>query len=265
VIGVGTGGSPQEYKGLGRDPAQRGALMEEVIQVALEALAKDEAGPELPYRTPHSAGVLTRRIMPTSFTKPHPRFARAALSDESIVYTAEHGWALMTAREAVPETARKLKLYHSTLEAAGHDAATLAFCREWSMVQKMIYVGESDEQAVADVDEPLNYLARQSAKSFGGTAEGAGFKNSIVGVSAVDREGFLNKAMIVGGPGSVAESIAEYQAAGVDHMTLVFIYGQLNPALAAASLRRFIDEVMPRFSGPVAAARGVAASHATSD
>lgn len=48
-------------------------------------------------------------------------------------------------------------------------------------------------------------------------------------------------------------------------MTLVFIYGQLNPALAAASLRRFIDEVMPRFSGPVAAARGVAASHATSD
>jgi alkanesulfonate monooxygenase SsuD/methylene tetrahydromethanopterin reductase-like flavin-dependent oxidoreductase (luciferase family) len=265
VIGVGTGGSPQEYKGLGRDPAQRGALMEEVIQIAMEAMGKDEDGPELRYRTPHSQGALTRRIMPTSFTKPHPRFARAALSDESIVYTATRGWALMTAREAVPETARKLKLYHSTLEAAGHDEAALSFCREWSMVQKMIYVGESDEQAMTDVDEPLNYLARQSAKSFGGTAEGAGFKNSIVGVSAVDREGFLNKAMIVGGPDTVAESIAEYQAAGVDHMTLVFIYGQLNPALAAASLRRFIDEVMPRFSGPVEAARGVAAAHATSD
>ena len=50
VIGVGTGGSPQEYKGLGRDPAQRGALMEEVIDIALEAMAKDEDDPELPYR-----------------------------------------------------------------------------------------------------------------------------------------------------------------------------------------------------------------------
>src|SRR5260370_35301745 len=103
---------------------------------------------------------------------------------------------------------------------------------------------------MTDVDEPLNYLARQSAKSFGGTAEGAGFKNSIVGVSAVDREGFLNKAMIVGGPDTVAESITEYQAAGADHMTLVFIYGHLNPALAAASLRRSIDAVMPRVPGP---------------
>ena len=87
----------------------------------------------------------------------------------------------MTAREAVPETARKLKLYHSTLEAAGHDEAALSFCREWSMVQKMIYVGESDEQAMTDVDEPLNYLARQSAKSFGGTAEGAASRTASSG------------------------------------------------------------------------------------
>lgn len=264
VIGVGTGGSPQEYKGLGRDPAARGQLMEEVISIALAAMTKDEDGPELPYSTPHSSGVLTRRIMPTSVTKPYPRFARAALSDEGIVYTASRGWALMTAREAAPEIARKLKLYYATLEAAGHSPETLTFCRDWTMVQKMIYVGESDEQAMADVDEPLSYLARQSAKSFGGTAAAAGFKNSIVGVSAVDRDDFLAKAMIVGGPDTVAASIAEYQAAGVDHMTLVFIYGQLNPALAAASLRRFIDSVMPKFSGPVEAARGVAASHVTS-
>jgi alkanesulfonate monooxygenase SsuD/methylene tetrahydromethanopterin reductase-like flavin-dependent oxidoreductase (luciferase family) len=264
VIGVGTGGSPHEYKGFGRDPARRGPLMEEVIQIALRAMAKAEDDPDLEYSTPHSNGVLVRRIMPGSYTKPHPRLARAALSDESIVYTAEHGWALMTAREAVLETARKMKLYHSTLEAAGHDDQTLAFCREWSMVQKMIYVGDDDASALADIEGPLDYLAAQSQKAFGGSAASAGFKNSIVGVSAVDRDDFLAKAMIVGGADSVTESIAEYQAAGVDHMTLVFIYGQMNPALAAASLRRFIDGVLPRFTSPVEAARGVAASHVTS-
>jgi alkanesulfonate monooxygenase SsuD/methylene tetrahydromethanopterin reductase-like flavin-dependent oxidoreductase (luciferase family) len=265
VIGVGTGGSPQEYRGLGRDPAQRGPLMEEVIQLALKAMAKEENDPDLAYQTPHSQGVLTRRIMPTSFTKPHPRFARAALSDEGIVYTAEYGWALMTAREGVAETARKWALYHSTLNAAGHDAQTLAFAHQWSMVQKMVYVGVDDESALAEVAGPLDYLAAQSQKSFGGTAAAAGFKNSIVGVSAVDREDFLAKAMIVGGPEKVAHEIAEYEAAGVDHMTLVFLYGQMNPGLSAASLHRFIDEVMPRFSGPVETAERVAAAARLSD
>ena len=118
--------------------------MEEVIQVALEALAKDDDGPELPYRTPHSAGRADQADHAYLVHQAAPPVRAGRAVGQSIVYTAEHGWALMTAREAVPETARKLKLYSSTLEAAGHDAATLLFCREWSMVQKMIYVGESD-------------------------------------------------------------------------------------------------------------------------
>jgi alkanesulfonate monooxygenase SsuD/methylene tetrahydromethanopterin reductase-like flavin-dependent oxidoreductase (luciferase family) len=264
VIGVGTGGSPQEYKGLGRDPQDRGPLMDEVLNVATAAMRKTGDDPDLEYSTRHASGVLTRRIMPTSFTKPHPRFARAALSDGGIVYTAEHGWALMTAREAVPETARKWKLYHDTLNAAGHDEQTLSFAHDWSMVQKMVYIGEDDASAMDEVAAPLDYLAEQSMKSFGGTAAAAGFKNSIVGVSAVDREDFLKKAMIVGGPDTVAQTIGEYQDAGVEHLTLVFLYGQMNPALATRSLRRFIDEVMPRFSDPVLTAYRLAASAASS-
>lgn len=265
VIGVGTGGSPQEYLGLGREPGDRGPLMEEVIQLATQAMLKREDDPDLEYSTPHARGRLTRRIMPTSFTKPTPRFARAALSEEGIVYTAERGWALMTAREATEETGRKWALYHSTLDAAGHDPDTLAFAREWSMVQKMVYVGADDDSALAEVEAPLSYLAAQSQKSFGGTAAAAGFKNSVVGVSAVDRDDFLAKAMIVGGPDKVAREIAEYEAVGVDHMTLVFLYGQMNPTRAAASLRRFIEEVMPRFSDPVEAAERIAAAASISD
>jgi alkanesulfonate monooxygenase SsuD/methylene tetrahydromethanopterin reductase-like flavin-dependent oxidoreductase (luciferase family) len=263
IIGVGTGGSPQEYKGLGRDPAQRGALMDEVIRIAEQARRKTLDDPDLEYATPHSEGVLTRRIMPTSYTKPGPRFGRAALSDEGIVHTAERGWVLMTAREAVPETARKWRLYHDTLNASGHDEETLVFAREWSMVQKMVYVGETDESALADVAGPLDYLAEQSKKSFGGTAASAGFKSSIVGVSAVDRDDFLEKAMIVGSPETVARKISEYEGVGIGHMTLVFLYGQMSPALGARSLRRFIDEVMPRFTDPVQTAEHVAYSATT--
>ena len=148
----------------------------------------------------------------------------------------------MTAREAAQETARKIALYHATLDAAGHDEATLAFCREWSMVQKMIYVGESDEQADGGRGRAAQLPGRAVRRSPSAAPRRA--RASRTASSASPRstaKDFLNKAMIVGGPETVAESIAEYQAAGVDHLTLVFIYGQLNPALAAASLRRFID------------------------
>nr|WP_042178711.1 LLM class flavin-dependent oxidoreductase [Kibdelosporangium sp. MJ126-NF4]CEL13359.1 Alkanal monooxygenase alpha chain [Kibdelosporangium sp. MJ126-NF4]CTQ99049.1 Alkanal monooxygenase alpha chain (EC 1.14.14.3) [Kibdelosporangium sp. MJ126-NF4] len=260
VIGFGTGGSPQEYKGLGRDPQQRGPMMEEVIQVALRAMDKTLDDPDMEYATTHSSGVLTRRIMPTSFTKPRPRFGRATLSDEGIVYAAQKGWALMTARADVAETGRRLALYHQTLDEAGHDEETVAFARHWSMVQKMVYVGESDESALVDVSAPLDYLAEQSRRTFGGTAREAGFKNSVVGVAATDRDAFLAKAMIVGGPDTVVREIEAYRAAGVAHLSLVFIYGQLDADLAHHSLRRFIDEVMPRVTDPVSTAERHAVS-----
>jgi hypothetical protein len=48
-------------------------------------------------------------------------------------------------------------------------------------------------------------------------------------------------------------------------MTLVFLYGQMKPGLAAGSLRRFIDEVMPAFSDPVQTAERIAAAASFSD
>jgi alkanesulfonate monooxygenase SsuD/methylene tetrahydromethanopterin reductase-like flavin-dependent oxidoreductase (luciferase family) len=265
VIGVGTGGSPQEYKGLGRDPGQRGQLMEEVLDIAGQALAKTLDDPDLPYETQHSSGVLTRRIMPTSFTKPGPRFARATLSDEGVISTAKRGWAMMTARDAVAEIGRRYSLYFETLEAAGHDAQVLDHCRTWTMTQKLVLVGETDEEAMRLVKEPLDNLAEQSRRSFNGqSAEAAGFRNSIVGVSAVDRDDFLEKAMIVGSPATVAAKIAQYQAVGVEHMTFAFLYGWMDPTVGRRSLQLFIDDVMPQFGGAMEDARRVAISSVTS-
>jgi alkanesulfonate monooxygenase SsuD/methylene tetrahydromethanopterin reductase-like flavin-dependent oxidoreductase (luciferase family) len=265
VIGVGTGGSPQEYKGLGRDPEQRAALMEEVIEIALRALAKTNQDPDLPYETAHARGVLTRRIMPTSFTNPGPRFARATLSDSGVIATAKRGWAMMTARDAVEEIRRRFALYFDTLDAAGHSFDVIDHCRSWTMLQKLVLIAETDDEARRLVTDPLDNLGEQSRRSFNGqTPEAAGFRNSIVGVSAVDREAYLERAMIVGGPDTVARRISEYRDAGVEHMTLVFLYGWMDHSVARRSLQLFIDEVMPRFSDPLDAARRLATSSVTS-
>ncbi|MFF4597592.1 LLM class flavin-dependent oxidoreductase [Amycolatopsis sp. NPDC001319] len=248
TIGVGTGGSPREYQGLGRDTANRAALMDEVLDVAFRALDKrDDDGVEIGFTTTHSNGLLTRRIMPGSF-RPSIRFARAALSDQGILDAAGRGWALQTARDELDETARKWALYHDALDRSGHDEQTIQDARDWSLVQKMIYVGETDESALREVTPALDYLDASTAKAFQGAAGAAKFRNSVVGVAASDRDAFVRKAMIVGSADTVAREIAAHAERGIGHLALVFLYGQMDPALGNRSLQRFIDHVMPRFA-----------------
>ena len=249
VIGVGVGGSPKEYEGLGRDTQQRGPLMDRVLDIAIAAMDRTDDDPPLDATTDYSSGTLTRRIMPGSFTEPRPRFARGALSDESIVDTARRGWALQTARAEAPEIGRRLALYRQTLGESGHDQATVDWAQEWSMVQKIVFVGQTDEQALEAIQAPLDYMDRETQRTFA-TAGGSQFTNTVVGVSASDRADFIDKAMIVGSADTVARQIAEYQDAGVDHLACVFLFGQIDPGEAEKSMRRFIDDVMPRFSGP---------------
>ena len=258
TIGVGTGGSPREYEGLGRDTGERATLMDEVLDVAFRALDKtDDDGVDIDATTTHSSGLLTRRIMPSSY-RSTLRFARASLSDGGILDTARRGWALQTARDALPETARKWALYQQALTEAGHDEETTRSARDWSLVQKMVYIGDTDESALREVTPALDYLDASTAKSFRGAAGATKFQNSVVGVAAGDRKAFLDKAMIVGSVDTVTEEIARYRDAGIDHLALLFLYGQLDPELGNRSLTRFIGEVMPRFSEaavPAGAAR----------
>ena len=254
TIGIGTGGSPREYEGLGRDTGDRAALMEEVLDVAFRALAKtDGDGIDVDATTTHSTGKLTRRIMPSSYS-PRIKFARASLSDSGVLDAARRGWALQTAREDLAETARKWALYHGALDAAGHDLETLRAARDWSLVQKMVYVGETDEAARREVEPALDYLDTSTAKAFSGVAGSASFQNGVVGVAASDRQAFLDKAMIVGSPDTVATEIDRYRQAGIGHLALLFLYGQMDPAQSMRSLRRFVDEIMPRFAGSAAPA-----------
>ncbi|OYO00213.1 LLM class flavin-dependent oxidoreductase [Enemella evansiae] len=248
VIGIGSGGSPHEYIGLGRDQNQRAALTDEVVDVALAALEKELDDPDLEYETAHSKGVLKLRIMPTSWNR-RPRFARAALSEQGALRAAELGWPLMTGRMLPDEIAERYATYYSALDAAGHDAETIRYARDWSLTQKIVYVGETDEQAMEAIQKPLDYITTMTRNLFAVNSDTAGFKNSVVGVSPEDRDAFVEKAMLVGSPDTIAAQIDQYAAAGIGHMSFVFLFGQLPVDAGRRSLQLFIDKVMPRFGG----------------
>lgn len=251
IIGFGPGGSPVEYQGMGREPRDRYALMFENLEVVEAALAKRMEDPPLQWKTSHDSGELRTRIMPSGFNRERPPFGRATQSDDGTVWTAERGWHLFTAREDVDGIAARFSLYRQALAEAGHAAEVVEDLLDWSLVQKQVHIADTDEQAVAETRERLGLMAENQRRSFQMTAGMDQAKamalKSVVGVSPQNPDEFLQHAMIVGSPDTVAREIRRYaEVAGVRHMALLMNYGFMDRATADRNVQRFVAEVLPQ-------------------
>jgi alkanesulfonate monooxygenase SsuD/methylene tetrahydromethanopterin reductase-like flavin-dependent oxidoreductase (luciferase family) len=278
IIGVGVGGGPIEFAGFGRRTEDRRELTEEVLDIAIKAWAHQYGEPPLEFNSPAFAGRLDGRIIPTSVRKPHPLLARACVSDESVIRSAERGWPIFTGRFPPDRTGRQWALYRDTLAAAGHSAAIEQECRDWSAMLKIVYVAETDEQAEREIAEPLaNYLrAARLANSADRIYEAseaplaphvAAAAASPVGppstngpyppsATTLDTEAFKERAMIFGSPHTVAREIQNYADVGVTGMMLWLTWGYNDADRVRSSLRLFVNEVMPRFAAAPPPRRG---------
>jgi alkanesulfonate monooxygenase SsuD/methylene tetrahydromethanopterin reductase-like flavin-dependent oxidoreductase (luciferase family) len=112
----------------------------------------------LAYTTAYDHGEVTGRIMPGPYGgKPHPRLARGPHSDDGFHWAAARGWPVFFGRYPAPTIADKLALYTGALEEHGHSPEAIAKALRWSFVQKMVYVADSDEQALTDLVEPIRF------------------------------------------------------------------------------------------------------------
>jgi alkanesulfonate monooxygenase SsuD/methylene tetrahydromethanopterin reductase-like flavin-dependent oxidoreductase (luciferase family) len=252
IIGVGPGGSPIEFAGFGRDHRTARDLTEQVVDIALKAWAHEYGAPPLEFETPFMKGRLDGRVMPTSIRKPHPLLARACVSDASVVASATRGWPIFTGRFPAERTGHQWRLYRDTLAAAGHTPSVMQECLEWSAALKMIYVGETDAQAWADVQEPItNYLQAAWIANSADSLEAEISRGSegqisyTTNVSAETRQAMIERAMIIGGPETVAATLREYANVGVDHMLLWFVWGYNSPERVWRSFELFNQEVRP--------------------
>jgi alkanesulfonate monooxygenase SsuD/methylene tetrahydromethanopterin reductase-like flavin-dependent oxidoreductase (luciferase family) len=198
--------------------------------------------------------------MPTSVRKPHPLLARACVSDASVVTSARRGWPIFTGRFPPERTGHQWRLYRETLTAAGHPAALVQACLEWSAALKMIYVGETDAQAQVDVQEPVtNYLQAAWVANSADSLEAEIARSTdgrivyATSVPAETRQNMLERAMIIGGPETVATQLNEYAAAGIEHMMLWFVWGYNSPERVWRSFDLFNQEVRPRLTATSAA------------
>ncbi|HZO37349.1 MAG TPA: LLM class flavin-dependent oxidoreductase [Solirubrobacteraceae bacterium] len=257
IVALGAGGSPLEFAGLGRDPATRAELFDQNLEIMLGAWAADvEADGPFAYETAHEHGVLLGRIMPGPYRKPHPMLARGVVSDGSMLATARRGWPIFFGRTNVEQTATRLGLYRAELEASGHSQEVIDECLRWTATQKTVYLAETDELAMEQAREPLANLGRLSKRAFQAVQPNDAVKASseeetkaLLGISANDREAFIEGATIIGSPETVTARIQEYADAGVENLALHFTWGYNDLDRVKRSFELFTDEVMPRFAG----------------
>lgn len=250
IMGIGSGGSPLEFEGFGRDPASRGELTAEVMDVAYRAWKHKPGDLPLEYRTRHESGLMRGRIMPGPYRKGHPLLARAALSEPGWADAGRKGHPLFFGRVGLEGAVRAMKAYDAALADAGWSKEHVEFCKEWTTIQKTVLIAEDDDTAQQLIDEPLNNLQALSKAAF--AAYGDEQRKAVTGVSGDDpaafRKSFVEGATIVGSPATFIDKLKQYEDAGIRHVALHMNFGAMRPEVTRKTLDLFIDKVMPKFS-----------------
>lgn len=251
TVGIGRGNRPAEFVGYGVPQEESRGRFEEGIDIAIQAWTQPYVEYEGRYwRIPRTP------VHPKPITKPHPPIAVAAISGETIAWAARRGYRLLSSGLFTPlhQSVEQRQRYAEALAAAGHDAATVQrLLGQWTLT-KHVYVAPTDEQAQAEArDAELWYLDSycRSMRADHLTNVSAAVRQQaeqmIAQIQRLRWDDLLREALLIGSPETVADKVAELQAAGVGELACWMNFGGLPPDKVRRSMELFAHEVMPAF------------------
>lgn len=179
--------------------------------------------------------------------QPHPPIWVAAASPESIAWTVEHDYALITTAGIRPlENVRRMRqAYDEQLRAAGKDPDGAQFG-----LQRYVYVADSRRDALDAVQEALytNRIAdryRSGSESIAaGVADASPLPDEPSPDDLVDR-------LIFGDPETCIEKLqSELDEFRPTHLSFFMAFGGLDQRRVLRSMRRFAEEVLPYITAP---------------
>ena len=251
-VGVGRGSIYNEYEfvgyGLRSDDARARATE------ALEILTR--AWTEAPFAYHGKYYQLSLpELRPRPFQKPHPPIWRSVVTPPSFRECGRLGVPIMTPRIPIARIPERLALYDEGLVEGGHDAATRARLREQAAIWRHVYVGESQAEAddmlgAAVLHTRQHMLHARTAHNPSDFHVDQAFMNPFTDPAVADADGVrwsLETGALCGTAKRVAEQVDELRAAGVQHLLSQLSFGYLSHAKITASMRRFSEDVMPRF------------------
>jgi alkanesulfonate monooxygenase SsuD/methylene tetrahydromethanopterin reductase-like flavin-dependent oxidoreductase (luciferase family) len=249
IVGLGRGNRPAEFVGYRVPQAENRGRFEEAAEIVVAAWTQDVVRYEGRYWQ-----IPPLTVHPKPLTRPHPPIAVSVVSPETITWTAEKGYRLLSSGLHTPLT-RSLDqraLYRAGLQAAGHDPATIAsLLGQWTLT-KHVYVAPTDEEAWADARGPEEWFIEAYCRSMRvdhleglPPAIAAQAEQVRANMTALRWEDLLHDALLIGSPETVRAKVAELAAVGVGELVCWTSFGGLPDAKVRRSMQLFATEVIP--------------------
>jgi alkanesulfonate monooxygenase SsuD/methylene tetrahydromethanopterin reductase-like flavin-dependent oxidoreductase (luciferase family) len=248
TVGLGRGNRPIEFLGHGVTQDESRTRLEEGVEVLLQAWTRDC----VTFHGRHWQ-IDNVPVYPRPVQQPHPPFAFAVGSPESLRWAGSHGYAIMSSGLFTPlSTAlRNRQIYLEALQQGGHPSEDLL--SRW-VYTKHVYVAETDAQARADAEGPERWFLDSYARSI--SPEGLNGISAAVrqqAAATVERvrglrwEQLIEESLFIGSPATLRARIAELQKVGVGELLCWMNFGGIPPEKVRRSMQLFADEVLPEF------------------
>ncbi|HEV7664427.1 MAG TPA: LLM class flavin-dependent oxidoreductase [Chloroflexota bacterium] len=251
VVGIGRGNRAREFVGHGVSQDESRTRLEEGVALLLAAWTQ----PTVTFNGQHWS-VPGLSVDPKPLQSPHPPLAVAASSDQSVAWTARHGWRLLSSGLGTPLPAlvSLRQMYADGLTAAAHPSSLLDdLLRHWT-VTKHVYVADTDAQARADAEMHerwyLDSFARSlSADGLPGLSDTARRQALAMAERVTNRrwEDLIEDSLLIGSPDTVRAKVAELAEAGVGELACWMNFGGLPLEQVERSMSLFATEVIPAF------------------
>jgi len=249
-VGHGTNFNEYEFVGFGLRSDDSRERMDETLDVMVRAWTESPLvhdGKFYRLRLPE--------LRPRTLQRPHPPIWRAVSSGASLRECGRLGAPVMLARIPLARVPERLALYEAGLAESGLDGERRRELRDQAALWRFVHVAASQAQAEDELTQALLQTRRHMvhARAANNPADfhvEANRVNPWNDPRVSDEEGVrysLETSTLCGTPTRVAEGLAELREAGVHHVLCQMSYGYLPQASIMASMRRFGEDVIPKF------------------
>jgi alkanesulfonate monooxygenase SsuD/methylene tetrahydromethanopterin reductase-like flavin-dependent oxidoreductase (luciferase family) len=194
-------------------------------------------------------------LRPRPLQRPYPPVWRAVSSGGSVRECGRLGAPIMMARIPLSRVPERLALYEAGLAESGLGRERQRELREQAALWRFVHVAESQAQAEDELTQALLQTRRHMvhARETNNPADfhvEANRVNPWNDARVSDEEGVrysLETSTLYGTPARVAEGLAELRDASVHHVLCQMSYGYLSQTAIMESMRRFGEDVIPKF------------------
>jgi alkanesulfonate monooxygenase SsuD/methylene tetrahydromethanopterin reductase-like flavin-dependent oxidoreductase (luciferase family) len=243
-VGIGRGGTLQDYQTFQSDRGDSRARVEEGIELIRQSWSG--APFDFPGRF-HSAERL--HVRPRPAQRPHPPLFIAANSEDSVLSAARLGLPTLSSFFVpVAELQKRHQVYRDAALAAGRPLSEIEDLERRSWGMRVVHVAPDRAEALRAIEAPfMGYQRRMSvlrSDSTGGSVPSS-FDRSLLRLREF-REYLADGWALVGTPDEVRDDLQKFrEATGYERVLLVMALPGLDTGRALRSMRLFAEHIAP--------------------